>query len=534
MANNVYIGNRYVPVFANPVEWDNLRQYEPLTIVTYQGTAYTSKKTVPVGTALSNTEYWVVTGNYNAQVEQYRQEVANLASDVSAIDGRVDTIEDCDIHSLWHGKKVCIYGDSLSDYAGDTYWERLIARDPSIQITNRAVGGTTIDQGRAAINSATDLATYDIIVIAFGTNEWQSSWGYDSIKNRFVATFDILKNKIASNPSEKVVVITPFYSYRNYGGVGTQCNKAGLTIDMVNDAIAEVANQYGYPVLNFFFSSSCNSSNYTSRLENSSGIYVHEIGAFSEELSYIVERWDGQSYIARPFILGENSISPIEFVTYTKRLTKANYETIPDGYRDGICMKMQGGASTASLYRYLSKDEEYNIRLYGDNIVAISIKNSGGTTVWSQVSNASTEFKAKVTVSASGYYKIQLNTDPNVSETIIGGLYFGRADGGKIPQMWHACTVQNGSGTCSYKLDGDTIALSSQAITNMTSGSIILFPELTGIPDTFVPITGASATSPTMTIAIISNNGLNVLKGDIGTVYMCSVVAKVKCYNFDI
>lgn len=78
MANNIYIGNRYVPVFANPVEWDNLREYEPLTIVTYQGTAYTSRKTVPVGTALSNTEYWVVTGNYNAQVEMYRREVDKI------------------------------------------------------------------------------------------------------------------------------------------------------------------------------------------------------------------------------------------------------------------------------------------------------------------------------------------------------------------------------------------------------------------------------------------------------------------------
>lgn len=72
--NNIYIGNRYVPIFANPVEWDNLREYEPLTIVTYNGTAYTSKQRVPVGTALNNKEYWVVTGNYNQQVEIYRQE----------------------------------------------------------------------------------------------------------------------------------------------------------------------------------------------------------------------------------------------------------------------------------------------------------------------------------------------------------------------------------------------------------------------------------------------------------------------------
>lgn len=90
--NNVYIGNRYVPVFANPVEWDNLRIYEPLTIVTYQGTSYTSKKAVPAGIALSNTEYWVATGNYNAQVEQYRQEVTTLSGEVSTLSGDVSDI----------------------------------------------------------------------------------------------------------------------------------------------------------------------------------------------------------------------------------------------------------------------------------------------------------------------------------------------------------------------------------------------------------------------------------------------------------
>ena len=91
MANNIYVVNRYVPVFANPVEWDNLREYEPLTIVTYQGTSYTSRKTVPVGTALSNTEYWVFTGNYNAQVEEYRAEVAQVASDLTTLSGTVSS-----------------------------------------------------------------------------------------------------------------------------------------------------------------------------------------------------------------------------------------------------------------------------------------------------------------------------------------------------------------------------------------------------------------------------------------------------------
>lgn len=94
MANNIYIGNRYVPVFASPVEWDNLREYEPLTIVTYLGTAYTSRKTVPVGTSLDNTEYWVVTGNYNAQVEQYRQATVQLEAEVGTLTEKVNGFED--------------------------------------------------------------------------------------------------------------------------------------------------------------------------------------------------------------------------------------------------------------------------------------------------------------------------------------------------------------------------------------------------------------------------------------------------------
>ena len=70
---NVYVGHRYVPKIFG--EWDNTQIYEPLSIVQYQGTSYTSRQYVPVGIEITNEEFWVVTGNYNAQVEQYRQEV---------------------------------------------------------------------------------------------------------------------------------------------------------------------------------------------------------------------------------------------------------------------------------------------------------------------------------------------------------------------------------------------------------------------------------------------------------------------------
>lgn len=75
---NIYVGARYVPLFATPAEWDNTKEYEPLTIVVYQGNSYTSKTFIPIGVEIDNEEYWALTGNYNAQVEQYRKETKEV------------------------------------------------------------------------------------------------------------------------------------------------------------------------------------------------------------------------------------------------------------------------------------------------------------------------------------------------------------------------------------------------------------------------------------------------------------------------
>lgn len=78
-----YIGARYVPVFAEPIEWDINKPYESLTIVTCQGNSYTSKCAVPGGTEITNTRYWAKTGDYNAQVAEYRAAVGDLSTQVT-------------------------------------------------------------------------------------------------------------------------------------------------------------------------------------------------------------------------------------------------------------------------------------------------------------------------------------------------------------------------------------------------------------------------------------------------------------------
>lgn len=78
-----YVGARYVPKFANPIDWDIERGYESLTIVTYKGESYTSKCPVPPGIDIKNERYWALTGAYNAQVEEYKNQVKDLSQQVT-------------------------------------------------------------------------------------------------------------------------------------------------------------------------------------------------------------------------------------------------------------------------------------------------------------------------------------------------------------------------------------------------------------------------------------------------------------------
>ena len=88
-----YVGARYVPKFADPTAWTSGTSYEAMTIVTYNNSSYTSKLPVPatVGNPADNPDYWALTGNYNAQVEQYRQETENYTAQVEDLQNKINT-----------------------------------------------------------------------------------------------------------------------------------------------------------------------------------------------------------------------------------------------------------------------------------------------------------------------------------------------------------------------------------------------------------------------------------------------------------
>ena len=86
MSVREYIGARYIPMFADPIEWDITSIYEPLTVVQYQGGSYVSRREVPAGIELDNTDYWILWADFNAQLQHYIDEV-------NTFDGRIDALE---------------------------------------------------------------------------------------------------------------------------------------------------------------------------------------------------------------------------------------------------------------------------------------------------------------------------------------------------------------------------------------------------------------------------------------------------------
>ena len=93
MANRQYIGARYVPKLATPLQWNENMAYEALTIVTDgNGNSFTSRKPVPAGIALTNAEYWANTGNFNAQLAELDDSLTTILSDIATIEQEIEDI----------------------------------------------------------------------------------------------------------------------------------------------------------------------------------------------------------------------------------------------------------------------------------------------------------------------------------------------------------------------------------------------------------------------------------------------------------
>ena len=170
MATTQYIGARYVPLFADPAEWNNTRTYEPLTIVMNEGNSYTSKQYVPKGIDISNEAFWALTGNYNAQVEQYRQTVTTFNGRITANKTDINTEitratkKETELNNDINNQIMIVYGDSWSDFTeSENNWSNLVAKQLGCIRKNYSKSGATITNiGESTIKTLEEEVTESI------------------------------------------------------------------------------------------------------------------------------------------------------------------------------------------------------------------------------------------------------------------------------------------------------------------------------------------------------------------------------------
>ena len=110
-------GPRTVIVPADPIQWDSATSYEYLTIVTSAdfGQAYISKKDVPSGTPLTNTEYWIPAASFNAQL-------ASIQTQLEALTGKVDTAAENATSALSFGNDLVSLNSAIGLDATGVDW----------------------------------------------------------------------------------------------------------------------------------------------------------------------------------------------------------------------------------------------------------------------------------------------------------------------------------------------------------------------------------------------------------------------------
>jgi hypothetical protein len=225
LINRQYVGARYVPKIVG--EWNKALQYEALSVVTYMGNSFTSKVPVPANVEINNTDYWVNTGNYNAQVEEYRKETAQVKNDLNnEIINRKDDSKD---NILWIGDS---YSENYNHKLPNGVRNMLNAKNwyeyskGGAGFAGAWAGANFNDLIEAAKKqmSASQKEMIKYVYIVGGAND--SSFSWTDIKPKIISTVNNARN---SFPNAQVCFIFASCAYDTYLDLFTK------TKNMCND-----------------------------------------------------------------------------------------------------------------------------------------------------------------------------------------------------------------------------------------------------------------------------------------------------------
>ena len=238
LINRQYVGARYVPKVMG--EWNKALQYEALSIVTYLGNSFTSKVPVPANIDISNKNYWVNTGNYNAQVEAYRQETAQLKNDLNneIINRKNDTKDNI----LWIGDSYSVnYNHKLPNGVRDmlnakNWYEYSKGGAGFAGAWAGASFNDLIEQAKNEM-SASQKEMIKYVYIVGGAND--SSFTWTDVKPKVISTVQNARN---SFPNAQVCFIFASAAYDTYSDLLTKTKN--ISNDLIMPCIFAMPHYY--------------------------------------------------------------------------------------------------------------------------------------------------------------------------------------------------------------------------------------------------------------------------------------------------
>ena len=155
---------------------------------------------------------------------------------------RVELADGCFFEPVRHGKKLLVFGDSLTQgYYVDRNlqtWLHKLADALEMEVCSKAVGGEVHFPALAKCKEST---APDAVVVAYGTNDWTRTTR-ETFRENVPAFYGALKENY---PDAKIVTLLPPYNHW-----GEEIRKWGGTLQELRQELAQIAESCGAAVVN--------------------------------------------------------------------------------------------------------------------------------------------------------------------------------------------------------------------------------------------------------------------------------------------
>lgn len=171
--------------------------------------------------------------------------------------------------SFYRGKKVCTYGDSITE---GNAWQPYVSKYFGCTIINKGIGGTTVCNTGSTDSSGKNtwmcsddrIGTIpddsDVILVFGGANDWSRGFELGTLGDgdyndkKFKNGYALMLKKLVTRfPNARIIALSLIGGRGRYESENdeTECpNRIGLVINDYSIALMEVCNYYGIPCIN--------------------------------------------------------------------------------------------------------------------------------------------------------------------------------------------------------------------------------------------------------------------------------------------